>query len=207
METTVQQSQEEIIFANTDIAHKIGWNKNYPLGSMGNIQHWIDVYCGLNIAEQVILCEDAVRLFGDVFAIFEINNVLEMPIFNFVGTQAENYNKKQKIYIEGLKKNLKPALAPEYFGTYKFNDGDEPHIYSAKNPSDEQGDIICKMVASHPEYKLHADKILTSVNTNSKMMEALKLWVHSKEAWAQERMSDREKKAYDLTMEIINQSK
>lgn len=211
METTTQQpqSQEQIIFANTDIAHRTGWNQNYPFGSLGNITHWVDVYCGMTIAEQVTLSQNEVRLFGGVFATFVLDEELQMPIFTFMGTQKDSYTKKQKIYVEGVKKNLKPNVAPEYFGTYKFADGEEPHIYSAKNPSDEHGNIICRLVPSHPEYKLHADKIVTAVNRDAKMLEALQMWAscHGSTPWAGKNRSAREDKAYKLTMEILNQSK
>jgi hypothetical protein len=98
-----EMTQDEIIFENTQGDHKTGWYREYPYKSSGNILHWLYVYAGLNVAETAIVHSDHVTYHGEVYATFTWNDELQLPVFKFGEKVPAYFQKKQDVYLNGLK--------------------------------------------------------------------------------------------------------
>ena len=78
------------VFSNLFARHLTAYCHDSPYKSIGNIIHWIAVYSGLSVAEQVIidtvLCKVTYK--GEDYASFSFDEDLRMPIFEFHGERT-----------------------------------------------------------------------------------------------------------------------
>lgn len=100
----MEKSQEQIRFENMYVDSIGGWWSEYPLGSAGNIIHWIYVYTMLRIADSVTVGENEVQLYEKPLARFVIDEERQMPIFIILNNDIDpNFYENQEIFLQGLK--------------------------------------------------------------------------------------------------------
>ena len=82
--------------------HRIesSWWKKYPYKSLGEILHWLYVYCNLNIAEKAIVSKSTIMYCNVLFADFKYDEEKKMPIFQFVDA---SWNEAQRKYFNLIK--------------------------------------------------------------------------------------------------------
>lgn len=101
----MEKTQQEIRLERIISDHEYSWYKEYSYGTIGNIIHWIYVYCGLHIAEYIQVGEGSVTLYNQPFATFEKNDKLQLPIFYFNSSHPyyrSEFEEEQKIYLESI---------------------------------------------------------------------------------------------------------
>lgn len=103
---------EKICFSNMKNKLKLGnWWGNGEYGTVGQILQFIYLYCGMNLAERLLVDASAVYYPSekeDTFAIYHFDSVFKIPVFIFCGkymteSEKEMYEENQRIYLEGLR--------------------------------------------------------------------------------------------------------
>ena len=102
-----EKSQEQIIFENICMERCMGDYRGYPLGSSGNVVHWLRAL-GFRNYDTVQVGNGVVEHWGKVLATFTINNELGMPIFNFNKEEYKWLQHQQDTYIACIDKYENP---------------------------------------------------------------------------------------------------
>lgn len=105
-------TQEMIRFNNMKNTFQIGsWWGNGEYKTIGQILKFIYLYCGMHLAERVLVGDGEVLTPGGrILATYTFDDNLEIPVFQFLNTQYDYsthaYEENQRIYIAGLKNEL-----------------------------------------------------------------------------------------------------
>lgn len=102
----MEKSQEQIIYENICADRCMGDYRGYPLGSIGNVIHWLRTL-GFRDYDRVQIGEDSVHYWGRVIATFTINSDLGMPVFTF-DNEHKWLQRQQDIYIQCIGKYSNP---------------------------------------------------------------------------------------------------
>jgi hypothetical protein len=97
----MEKSQDQISFENLHSRHLTGFWKEYELPSLGNVIHWIYVYCNLDIAEMVTVGDGVIMLYGESFLEYEHRDGIPY-FFNLVNPKYDFILANQKYYLDGL---------------------------------------------------------------------------------------------------------
>lgn len=98
--------QEQIIFESICIERCMGDYRGYPLGSIGNVVHWLRAF-GFRDYDRVQIGDNTVTYWGKPLATFTIDEDLKMPVFTF-NDEHEWLQRQQDTYIQGIGKYENP---------------------------------------------------------------------------------------------------
>jgi hypothetical protein len=101
-----EKSQHQIRFENLFFQSLSGWWTSYPVGSCGNVIHWVYVFSErLDVAEQCQVGNNEVTYGGVVIAKIETDEALQMTYFTDCEEfQSGHFADNQRIFHEGLRK-------------------------------------------------------------------------------------------------------
>jgi hypothetical protein len=108
----VELSQEQIKFDNLKSRSISGpWYKKDRTnrsGTIGEIIHWIYVYRGLDLSEQVCIGSGKVTYAGKLIATYTTDKDLDMPVFIFT-EEYKDMQDNQDLLIKGFKEGRKTS--------------------------------------------------------------------------------------------------